>query len=652
MVDIKRIGVGVVVTGTFVFASVNAWAGLPTLDAGNLAGTVSIVKNGAENLQGIGNITNKVGELNTIVGDAAASVSKFKEQYGDKIQEGVEAAQKAMERAEEAKTALAEYEQEVAAKKEAYQTIMDATAAQSGGGENAGQADGAQTAAAAQSQMQAAQMSGQAVSAGTMRQQVAGAQPIMKTQTQAMSSADRMYDDSAYAADGYVDGYVQASEVDGMAIAGRQTMTASGAVAGAQAVAGVGATAVARPAVAAASGTVMAADGTVLNAQPAAVEGAVAAEGTIAGGEVAAAETAEGATISGRQVGRKAFGRAATASGTVSAARPATAARAATGARQAVTASGTVSAARPATAARAATGARQAATASGTASAVRPATAARAATGARRAATASGTVSAARPATAARAATGARRAATVSGTVSAARPATAARAVSQASSTGVVSAAQPVAAKPATATPQRQQFRVSPVSTAAGKIERVSSATAKFSETMAFASASESAAGNSYVGDTYIVPMAQYCRIKPEDFIENEKTRNDCLEKIIREINADNSFDANLSQKDCQKMVYNAVVALMAEAANSKYEAANYSETLDEQDDLAADSTDVRGDLTVIAMSNYQTQLLLNRISMNFSSQIILDTVMQLCRTKKDVLGDSDLDEGDTADGE
>ena len=577
MVDIKRIGVGVVVTGTFVFASVNAWAGLPTLDAGNLAGTVSIVKNGAENLQGIGNITNKVGELNTIVGDAAASVSKFKEQYGDKIQEGVEAAQKAMERAEEAKTALSEYEQEVAAKKEAYQTIMDATAAQSGGGEKAGQADGAQTAATAQSQMQAAQMSGQAVSAGTMRQQVAGAQPIMKTQTQAMSSADRMYDDGAYAADGYVDGDVQASEVDGMAIAGRQAMTASGAVAGAQAVAGVGAAAVARPAVAAASGTVMAADGTVLNAQPAAVEGAVAAEGTIAGGEVAAAETAEGATISGRQVGRKAFGRAATASGTVSAARPATAARAATGARQA---------------------------------------------------------------------------ATVSGTVSAARPATAARAVSQASSTGVVSAAQPVTAKPATATPQRQQFRVSPVSTAAGKIERVSSATAKFSETMAFASASESAAGNSYVGDTYIVPMAQYCRIKPEDFIENEKTRNDCLEKIIREINADNSFDANLSQKDCQKMVYNAVVALMAEAANSKYEAANYSETLDEQDDLAADSTDVRGDLTVIAMSNYQTQLLLNRISMNFSSQIILDTVMQLCRTKKDVLGDSDLDEGDTADGE
>ncbi len=613
MVDIKRIGVGVVVTGTFVFASVNAWAGLPTLDAGNLAGTVSIVKNGAENLQGIGNITNKVGELNTIVGDAAASVSKFKEQYGDKIQEGVEAAQKAMERAEEAKTALAEYEQEVAAKKEAYQTIMDATAAQSGGGENAGQADGAQTAAAAQSQMQAAQMSGQAVSAGTMQQQVAGAQPIMKTQTPAMSSADRMYDDGAYAADGYVDGYVQASEVDGMAVAGRQTMTASGAVA--------------RPAVAAASGTVMAADGTVLNAQPAAVEGAVAAEGTIAGGEVAAAETAEGATISGRQVGRKAFGRAAAASGTVSAARPATAARAATGARQAVAASGTVSAARPATAARAATGARQAATVSGT-------------------------VSAARPATAARAATGARQAAAASGTVSAARPATAARAVSQASSTGVVSAAQPVAAKPATATPQRQQFRVSPVSTAAGKIERVSSATAKFSETMAFASASESAAGNSYVGDTYIVPMAQYCRIKPEDFIENEKTRNDCLEKIIREINADNSFDANLSQKDCQKMVYNAVVALMAEAANSKYEAANYSETLDEQDDLAADSTDVRGDLTVIAMSNYQTQLLLNRISMNFSSQIILDTVMQLCRTKKDVLGDSDLDEGDTADGE
>lgn len=90
----------------------------------------------------------------------------------------------------------------------------------------------------------------------------------------------------------------------------------------------------------------------------------------------------------------------------------------------------------------------------------------------------------------------------------------------------------------------------------------------------------------------------------------------------------------------------------MAEATNAKYEAANYSDTLDEQDKLAADSTDVRGDLTVLAMSNYQTQLLLNRISMNFSSQIILETVDQLCAARKDVLGDSDMDKASETSGE
>ena len=51
-------------------------------------------------------------------------------------------------------------------------------------------------------------------------------------------------------------------------------------------------------------------------------------------------------------------------------------------------------------------------------------------------------------------------------------------------------------------------------------------------------------------------------------------------------------------------------------------------------------------------MSNYQTQLLLNRISMNFSSQIILETVEQVCAARKDVLGDSDLDEKSDAGGE
>ena len=96
------------------------------------------------------------------------------------------------------------------------------------------------------------------------------------------------------------------------------------------------------------------------------------------------------------------------------------------------------------------------------------------------------------------------------------------------------------------------------------------------------------------------------------------------MKPIIRENNADNSFDAALSMKECRQMVYTAVVFSFGRATTPKTGAANYSDTLDEQDKLAADSDGVRGDLTVLAMSNYRTQLLLNRISMNFSSQIIL----------------------------
>ncbi len=168
---------------------------------------------------------------------------------------------------------------------------------------------------------------------------------------------------------------------------------------------------------------------------------------------------------------------------------------------------------------------------------------------------------------------------------------------------------------------------------------------------MAFASTeSDNGVGNSYINEVYIVPMAQRCSITPESFINDTDVRNECMETIVRENNADNSFDSALSMKDCQTMIYNAVIALLAEATNAKYEAANYSDTLDEQDELAADSTDIRGDLTVIAMSNYQTQLLLNRISMNYASQLILETTIQLCAARKDVLGDSDLDE--STDGE
>ena len=515
MVNIKRIGSGILGAGAVLFVAAGAEAGLPTFDAANIAGTMSIVKNGSQNLKGIGDITNKVGELNTIVGDAAASVSKFQEQYGDEINKGMEMAQKAMARKAEAEAAKAAHDAEVQAQKDAYQAAMDSVAEN----QQASQPEEEYYEEVEEEVVNAPEETATVVEGAA--EDFYGEDAEENGVSSAMNSANRVYDDGDYEETGgeNLDGIAgddEAAAEDG----GAPVKTLQNLPEGMQAV----------------------------QMKPAVV------------GKVQAAGDKGGVSANRR----RAFVRPS-----------------APNAEAAVVSSGLKA---------------------------------------------------------------------VSADTEA--DVEVAPAEGEASDTAAAPAAVRAETPAAQAAPvQRRQFRVSP---RLNRVEKVSRSTYGRHEEMAFASSSDDgeAVGNSYVGNVYIVPMAQRCEISAQTFINDEQKRNECIEKIIRENNADNSFDSNLSMKDCRRMIYNAVVALLAEATNSKYEAANYSDTLDEQDKLAADSTDVRGDLTVIAMSNYQTQLLLNRISMNFSSQIILETVEQVCAARKDVLGDSDLDEKSDAGGE
>ena len=514
MVNIKRIGSGILGAGAVLFVAAGAEAGLPTFDAANIAGTMSIVKNGSQNLKGIGDITNKVGELNTIVGDAAASVSKFQEQYGDEINKGMEMAQKAMARKAEAEAAKAAHDAEVQAQKDAYQAAMDSVAEN----QQASQPEEEYYEEVEEEVVNAPEETATVVEGAA--EDFYGEDAEENGVSSAMNSANRVYDDGDYEETGgeNLDGIAgddEAAAEDG----GAPVKTLQNLPEGMQAV----------------------------QMKPAVV------------GKVQAAGDKGGVSANRR----RAFVRPS-----------------APNAEAAVVSSGLK--------------------------------------------------------------------AVSADTEADVEVAPAEGEASDSASPAAVRAETPAAQA---APVQRRQFRVSP---RLNRVEKVSRSTYGRHEEMAFASSSDDgeAVGNSYVGNVYIVPMAQRCEISAQTFINDEQKRNECIEKIIRENNADNSFDSNLSMKDCRRMIYNAVVALLAEATNSKYEAANYSDTLDEQDKLAADSTDVRGDLTVIAMSNYQTQLLLNRISMNFSSQIILETVEQVCAARKDVLGDSDLDEKSDAGGE
>ncbi len=515
MVNIKRIGTGILGAGAGLLVVMEAQAGLPTFDAANIAGTIGIVKNGSENIKGIGDITNKVGELNTIVGDAAASVSKFQADYGDEINKGIELAKKAMARKAEAEAAKAAHDAEVQAQKEAYQAAMDTVAEQ----------DVADMEDEAEFEEEFVEEEAEVVEdlpaddmTAVMPEEEGEKEEVTPP---VMSSVGRVYDDEEDVGGENLDGVPgDGEELDG-----------------------------------------------VSGSEENAIDNSSEIPEAVAGGNIPV--KAEAVVLPERELLNTGIATETLPSGRRPFARPS------------VVGSETV------------------------------------------------------PVRVAPAAVTKGDAAVVPAKLETAVP-----------------AAKKIEAAPAAVAPAvRRQFRVSPRLN--GVAEKVSANTYRHHEVLAFASASDSeGVGNSYIGNVYVVPMAQRCSISAETFIKNEKKRQECIETIIRENNADNSFDAAISMKECRQMVYTAVVSLLAEATNAKYEAANYSDTLDEQDKLAADSTDVRGDLTVLAMSNYQTQLLLNRISMNFSSQIILETVDQLCAARKDVLGDSDMDKASETGGE
>ena len=482
MINKKRWGVGVFCICLFVV--VNAYAGLPTLDVGNVAASGSIVKNGSENIGIIGKITGKVGELNTIVGDGAASIAKFQADYGESIQSAIEAGKKGLKRAQEMKAALEEHRAEIQEQKDAYQAAIDSLESQKEA--KNGVEDGVDEAEDIEEESPVREVY-------TSGEFMELAKEGEKQDDSLMTSANKVYNDDDEQSLTIEKGMSEAGETeefedgvpDGVS---QEEMQQLPSVTNLK----KGVVGVSQPAVLKAQSKEEAVGKKVL-------------KGVDSVENVASVEKEE--TVKGAEKEEP---------------------------------------------------------------------------------------------------------------------------------------VQPVL--------QRRKFRTSPT---LKKIDKVSSVSFHRSEKIGFASASDNDnIGNAYVGDVYIVPMAQRCEISAETFINDENQRKSCIEKIIRENNADNSFDSALSMKDCQKMIYDAVVALLAEATNSKYEAANYSDTLDEQDGLAGDSTDVRGDLTVIAMSNQQTQLLLNRLSMSFSSQIILETAEHLCALQKDVLGDSDLDEDTETDGE
>ena len=194
------------------------------------------------------------------------------------------------------------------------------------------------------------------------------------------------------------------------------------------------------------------------------------------------------------------------------------------------------------------------------------------------------------------------------------------------------------------------KFRVSPKGSSL-KIDKLSNNTKSFSTRLMFAAkkSSNTKGANTDAYGNFISALPKRCGVSIDDLSDEEKLK-ECLNKVITENNASNQFDAALSRRQCRRMVYDTVVALMAEATLAKTEASSYKDTLDEQEKLGGDSNNTRDDSSVLAMSNEQIQKLLNKMSLLTSSQILLDTVRQICLMQDDVVED-DSGSGDN-DGE
>lgn len=516
MVNSKRIGAGIFGAVVSMLMVTDSQALIPTFDAGNIMGTFQILKDGKQNLDKLGENININGELNTIVGDAAASVSKFKEKYGEDINKGIETAKKAAARAAEAKQFMAEHSAEIEAGKEAYQALMDKTAAA-----NEEETTEEVYEEEVYTEPEVAEVENADNADFNKSQNEEEGYAPSSAAASPMSSFNRQYGDEdeedtsgGENLDG-ISGDDEAGELAPKTADNNQNL-----------------------------------DIEAMPAAQMAVEEGFATEKTAEISDTRAVQTLRGEVRSSVEDGTsptmmRAFGRA-----------PIAASAPIVDTGDSMT--------------------------------------------------------------------------------------TAVESKTDANDKVSVSA-------PATSVPTEiRRFRVSPqikTNGASGKMiapvkmEKISHSIYRHSEKLAFASATEGDnVGNPYIGDVFVVPMASRCEMSPETFVKDEKERNKCIETIIRENNASNQFEAAISMKECRRMVYQTVVSLLAEATSSKYEAANYADTLNEQDKLAADSTDVRGDLTIIAMSNQQTQLLLNRISMGYASQLLLDAVKQICATQADIL--------------
>ena len=120
----KKSSIAIIIGMLMLFNNHSAKAQLPTVDFGNIAGTIGIVTQGITNVkQGLEVITNG-SNLNAIIGDAVGTISKFASTIKGYVQDAQQAIEKAKQRIAEGKELYEKYKNEIEERKAKYQALL------------------------------------------------------------------------------------------------------------------------------------------------------------------------------------------------------------------------------------------------------------------------------------------------------------------------------------------------------------------------------------------------------------------------------------------------------------------------------------------------------------------------------------------------
>ncbi len=170
-----------------------------------------------------------------------------------------------------------------------------------------------------------------------------------------------------------------------------------------------------------------------------------------------------------------------------------------------------------------------------------------------------------------------------------------------------------------------------------------------FSETLVFADLTGGDVPDGTVNGVFIFSdrLAQECEVNVKD-LEDESVMDKCIKKLVKDKSDNDASIAQGADAIYRTIMQETINALIAESMARKNEAANYeTEVLKKIEKQIANTKNNRDDTSGLSVTNLETQYLLNRILTIYSAQLSVDALSAVGGFDKSYYQDSDEESGE-----